>query len=144
MEIDEGPDLLNDLPEPDPKLDDLIRAVIGACIAVHIELGPGLLESLYEAALCIEFRKRSIPFVRQAIVMVQYQGENIGECRLDFIVDRQLVLEIKAVETLLPVHKAQTLTYLKIMNLHVGLLANFNVERMKQGIKRVINPHLRT
>jgi GxxExxY protein len=141
MNVDEGPDLLDDLPEPDPELDALVRAVIGACIAVHTELGPGLGESLYENALVIEFGKRVIPFVRQATVIVQYQGQTIGECRLDFIIDRRLVLEVKAVDTLLPVHKAQTLTYLKIMNFRLGLLVNFNVERMKHGIKRVINPY---
>lgn len=100
MMMDDGPDFLNDLPEPDPQLDALIQ-------------------------------------------VVEYQGQTIGECRLDFVIDRRLVLEIKAVESVLPLHKAQLLTYLKIMRCRVGLLVNFNVERLKQGIKRIINPYLR-
>jgi GxxExxY protein len=138
---DEGPDLLNDLPEPDPVLDDLVRRVIDACFAVHTKLGPGLPESHYENAMRIEFLLRSIPFVRQALIGVVYEGESIGDCRLDFIVDRRLVVEVKAVERIEPVHKAQVLTYLKITNCRLGLLVNFNVALMKQGIKRIINPY---
>lgn len=141
---DDGPDMLNDLPEPDPALDELAKAVIDACFAVHTKLGPGLLESHYERALAIELRKRRIPFVKQPIVELQYEDEPIGKCRLDFIIDHRIVLEIKSVDTLLPLHKAQLLTYLKIMNHRLGLLINFNVELLKKGIKRIINPYYKS
>ena len=138
---EEEPDLLNDLPEPDPALDDLVRRVIDALFAVHSKLGPGLPESHYENALRIEFLRRGVPFVRQPLVAVVYEGESVGECRLDFIVDHRLVVEVKAVERIDPVHRAQVLTYLRITNCRLGLLVNFNVALMKQGIKRIINPY---
>src|SRR5258706_15761394 len=141
---EEGPDLLNDLPEPDPELDALARRVVDAAVAVHIKLGPGLPESHYGNALCIEFRKRGIPFVPQADVEVLYEGQRIGVCRLDFIIDRRLLLEIKSVEKLEPVYNAQILTYLKITNFRLGLLINFNEERVTRGIKRIINPYYKS
>jgi GxxExxY protein len=144
MTDDDGPDLVNDLPEPDPELDELAENVAAACLAIHITLGPGLPESHYENALRIEFLKRGIPFVRQPIIEVRYEGEIIGECRLDFVVDHRLVVEIKAVEKLEDVHKAQLLTYLKITNCRLGLLVNFNVERVTQGMRRILNPYYRS
>ena len=95
-------------------------------------------ESLYEAAMCIELRAHNIPFARQPIFPVMYKGEAIGECRLDLLVGGRLVVELKAVEALAPVHKAQVITYLKILNLELGLLINFNTTLLKDGIKRVI------
>jgi GxxExxY protein len=144
MDEDEGPDLLNDLPEPDPELDALMARVADACFAVHIKLGPGLPESHYENALRIEFLRRGIPFVRQPLVQVVYEGEIVGECRLDFIVDHRLVLEIKAVEKLADVHKGQLLTYLKITNCRLGPLVTFNVDRVKSGMRRIINPYYKS
>ena len=126
--------------EPDPILDELTGAVIGAAIEVHRQLGPGLDEMLYEAAMCTEFRLRSISFARQVIVPVMYKGEQIGEKRLDLLVDRRVIVEIKAVESLCALHKAQLHTYLKIMKYKLGLLINFNSLVLKDGIKRVINP----
>ena len=125
--------------EPDPALDELTAAVIGAAIEVHRHLGPGLDEMLYESGLCLEFRLRNISFARQVIVPVLYKGEVIGEKRLDLIVDNRLIVELKAVESLTALHKAQLNTYLKIMRYKVGLLINFNCPILKDGIKRVIN-----
>ena len=125
--------------EPDPALNELAGLVIGAAIEVHRQLGPGLDELLYEAALAVEMTGRGISFERQAKVPVFYKGELIGDKRLDFIVDRRLILELKAVEQLSPVHQAQLRTYLRITNTEIGLLINFNVALLKEGIKRIIN-----
>jgi GxxExxY protein len=136
--------MLDDLPEPDPELDALASRVVEAVLAVHFKLGPGLPESHYGNALCIEFTKRNIPHVAQAEVQVLYDGTVVGTCRLDFIVDGRLVVEIKSVLKLEPIFKAQLLTYLKITNSRLGLLINFNEERIRQGIKRVINPYYKS
>lgn len=124
--------------EPDRELDALATAVIGAAIEVHCGTGPGLDEASYENALAIEFRLREIPFSRQVVIQVGYKGETIGERRLDFIIGGKMILEIKAIEQLAPVHKAQVNTYLKITGLKLGLLINFNVPLLKDGIKRII------
>jgi GxxExxY protein len=118
----------------------LSGAVIGAAIEVHRVLGPGLDEALYEAALAIELRRRNIAFTRQVVTPVDYKGERIGEKRLDFVIDGRLLLELKAVEELAAVHKAQVLTHLKITGLKLGLLINFNSAILKDGIKRIICP----
>ena len=131
---DEEPPLV----EPDRELDALASAVIGAAIEVHRGTGPGLDEASYEEALAMEFRLREISFARQVIVKVAYKGAVIGEKRLDFLVGGKLILEIKAIEQLAPVHKAQVNTYLKMTGLKLGLLINFNVPILKDGIKRVI------
>ena len=124
--------------EPDPELDALAHAVIGAALEVHRRRGPGLDEGLYESALAIEFRLRDIPFERQVAIDVLYKGEFIGQKRLDFMVGGRLVVELKAVEQLTPLHKAQVLTYLKISGMKLGLLINFNTIILKDGLKRVI------
>ena len=124
--------------EPDRELDALASAVIGAAIEVHRRTGPGLDEASYENALAIEFRLRGIQFARQVLIQVGYKGEVIGERRLDFLVGGKLILEIKAVEQLAPVHKAQVNSYLKITGHKLGLLINFNVPILKDGIKRII------
>jgi GxxExxY protein len=126
--------------EPDVELDESARAVIGAAIEVHRRMGPGLEESLYSGALCIELRQRQIPFERQVEVPVSYRDELVGKRRLDLLVGGRLVVELKAVEMLTPLHAAQVRTYLKITNLKLGLLINFNSIILKDGIKRVINP----
>jgi GxxExxY protein len=117
----------------------LSSAVIGAAIEVHRILGPGLLESAYEAALAKEFALRGITFERQKPVAVEYKGEKI-DCgfRLDFLVGGEVVVELKAVDGLAPVHSAQVLTYLKATGRKVGILLNFNEWRLKDGIKRVV------
>lgn len=124
---------------PSVAADSLARRVIGAAIEVHRILGPGLLESIYEDALCVELALAGIPFERQVPMKVHYKGHDIGEKKLDLLVSSELVVELKSVEGISPVHLAQVLSYLKIKHLRLGLLVNFNVAELRQGIKRVIN-----
>ena len=124
--------------EPDAAVDALASRVIGAAIEVHRLLGPGLLESIYEEALCVELMLAGIPFERQVRLKVGYKQHDIGEARVDLLVHRQLIVELKTVEAIAPVHLAQLLSYLKISRLGLGLLLNFNVANLAQGIRRVI------
>ena len=124
--------------EPDKYTDDVAKAVIGAAIEVHRILGPGYLESVYEEALAVELDLREIPFERQKVVAVDYKGYAVGEGRLDLLVDSCLVVELKAVEALAPIHTAQVMSYLKATRFPLGLLLNFNVPLLKTGIKRII------
>jgi GxxExxY protein len=124
--------------EPQESLDRLAHAVIGAAIEVHRLLGPGFLESVYEEALCLELGLRHIPFERQKCVAVSYKGHPVGEGRLDLLIGGSLVVELKAVDALAPIHTAQLLSYLKITGHQLGLLINFNVPMLKQGLKRVV------
>jgi GxxExxY protein len=121
-------------------INDLTGQVIGAAIEVHKVLGPGLLESTYETCLCVELDKRNIPYERQKEIPIDYKGTKV-DCgfRSDLIVDERLIVELKARDSLLPIHEAQLLTYLKLMNIKVGLLINFNVLVLKDGIKRLAN-----
>ena len=116
---------------------DLTQKVIGACIEVHRELGAGLLESAYEECLCCELSLRDIPYQRQLSLPVTYKGRRL-DCGyvVDLIVDQKVLLELKAVEELHPVFDAQLLTYLRLANLRVGLIVNFNVPVLKDGIRR--------
>jgi len=125
-------------PEPDPELDRLAHEVIGAAIEVHRVLGPGLLESVYEEALCVELRLRGLPFVRQPPVDLSYKGHPVGKGRLDLLVGGALVVELKAVEALGAVHKAQVISYLRMTGYRLALLINFNVSRLRDGIRRII------
>ena len=124
--------------EPEEKLDKLAHEVIGAAIEVHRHLGPGYLEEVYQAALELELKLQGIPFEAQKSVSVSYKGHPIGEGRLDFLVDGILVVELKAVDALADIHKAQVISYLKATGLHLGLLINFNVPILKNGLKRII------
>ena len=124
--------------EPAPKLDHLAHEVIGAAIDVHRALGPGYLESVYEEALCVELGLRNIAFYRQHPVAITYKENPVGEGRLDLLIEDSLVVELKAVETLLPIHTAQIISYLKATGNQLGLLINFNTVTLKDGIKRVI------
>ena len=114
--------------------------IVGAAIEVHRRLGPGLLESAYETCLCRELYLRRIGFQQQVALPVQYRGLEL-ECgyRLDLIVEGSVIIEVKAVGKVLPVHRAQVLTYLKLTNVRLGLLINFNVELLRSGIYRIIN-----
>ena len=114
--------------------------VIGCAIEVHRTVGPGLLESAYEVCLEKEFKQNNVSYARQVAVPVSYKGVDL-ECgyRLDFVVENELVVEVKSVECLLPVHKAQALTYLKLTGLPQGLLINFNVPLLKNGVCSVVN-----
>ena len=116
----------------------LTGAVIGAAIEVHRVLGAGFLESLYESALAVELRSKNISFERQKIISVTYKGHPVGESRLDFLIENTLIVELKAVTTITPLHEAQVLSYLKATNCNLALLINFNVTRLKNGIKRII------
>jgi GxxExxY protein len=124
--------------EPSAELDELSHRVIGAAIEVHRHLGPGFLESVYEEALCEELVLRDIPFARQVPIGVRYKGKQVGEARLDILVHDSVVLELKTVENIAPIHWAQVLSYLKATRLRLGLLINFNVSLLQRGIKRVI------
>jgi GxxExxY protein len=118
--------------------DPLTQRVIGCAIEVHRYLGPGLLESSYEKCLAHELRLAGLSFINQAPMPIDYKGVTL-ECgyRLDFVIDDYLVVELKAVEQLLPIHQAQLITYMKIAEAPVGLLINFNVKLLKDGIKRL-------
>jgi GxxExxY protein len=122
----------------DESLNNLSDSIIHAAIEVHRELGPGLLESVYESALCIELRHAGIGVQRQVGVPLSYKGELISEHRPDLIVGNQVVVEIKSIERFCPIHLAVMLTYLRVTNLRLGLLLNFNTPYMRQGIKRVM------
>jgi GxxExxY protein len=113
-------------------------AIIGAAIEVHKHLGPGLLESAYEECLAHEMSLRGIPFERQKPLPVIYKGTQL-DCgyRLDFLVEESVVVELKAIDKLLPIHQAQAITYLKLTRCKLALLLNFNVQLMRNGIKRV-------
>lgn len=124
--------------EPDEYTDQTARNVIGAAIEVHKALGPGFLESVYESALAVELKHRNIPFKQQYEVGVTYRGEIVGHGRLDFFVDHCLVVELKAIERFEPIHYAQVISYLKVTGCHLGLLLNFNVQKMTSGLKRVV------
>ena len=116
------------------------RIVIGAAIKVHTALGPGLLESAYDSCLYYEFTQAGLRFEHQVRLPVMYEGVEIPIAyRVDFIVEKCLIVEVKCVEKLLPVHVAQILSYLKLSGRKLGLLINFNVPHLRQGIRRVIN-----
>jgi GxxExxY protein len=116
----------------------LIREVIRCCIVVHRALGPGLLEATYVRALVLELRANNMQFEREKVVPVIYRGELLGEHRLDFIVANEVVVEMKAVEALAPIHHAQLLNYMRLAKCRVGLLINFNVPVLKDGVRRKI------
>jgi GxxExxY protein len=122
----------------DTYTEELAFAVIGAAIEVHRELGAGLLESVYEDALCIELELRKIAFERQKEISVQYKGRPVGVNYLDILVDNRIILELKSVDRLHPVHSAQAMTYLKMTQKRLALLINFNSYILKEGIKRIV------
>lgn len=120
-------------------LNELTQRVIGLCVEIHRMLGPGLLESAYETALAHELSLAGIPFKRQVDLPLNYKGVKL-DCgyRLDFLVADGLIVELKATQEILPVHKAQLLTYLKLNQKPLGLLINFNVPLLRDGIERVV------
>ena len=120
---------------------DVSHGVIGAAIEVHRVIGPGFLESIYEEALAVELELRGVPFRRQVPIAMDYKGRPIGQARLDLLVAGRLVVELKAVEQLAPIHTAQLLAYLRATSLRHGLLITFNVSALRLGIKRVIHAH---
>jgi GxxExxY protein len=119
--------------------EELSGQIRGAAIEVHRELGPGLLESAYEECLCYELRSRGIAYDRQLELSVKYKGLQL-DCgyRIDVLVEKKIVLELKSVESLLVIHEAQLTTYLKLSGCKLGMLMNFNVVLMKDGMKRIV------
>ena len=123
----------------DERVESIATEVVDSAFKVHSALGPGLLESVYEACLAHELHRRGIGFERQVSMPVHYEGLNLDAgLRLDLVVAGQIVVECKAVESLLPVHKAQLLTYLKLSGHRLGFLINFNVPTLKEGLRRII------
>jgi len=121
-------------------INQLTGEIIGAAIEVHKNLGPGLLESVYETCLCKELELRQISFEKQRELPIEYKGDTLDSgLRLDVVVEKRVIIELKACDRLLPIHEAQLLTYLKLTGIKVGLLINFNVYILREGIKRLIN-----
>jgi GxxExxY protein len=124
-----------------PKASDLTEAIIGAAIEVHREKGPGLVESIYEWCLMHELELRGLAAVNQRVVHITYKGKCREEPpRFDVLVEGCVLIEAKAVERILPVHKAQVLSYMRLLDVPVGLLINFNVSRLSEGVSRLILP----
>ncbi len=124
-------------------IEEMATLAVDAAFSVHKELGPGLLESAYEACFARELELREVKFQRQLPVPLNYKGELIEVgFRADIIIEQRLLIELKAVEGIIPVHQAQVITYLKILQLPLGLLINFNEVLIKHGIHRILNLHL--
>ncbi|MDI1320688.1 MAG: GxxExxY protein [bacterium] len=121
------------------EFDPVSNRVIGLMLEVHRELGPGLLESAYPSCLAYELKAANIPFESEVPLPVRYKGLAL-DCayRMDFVIEKSLVLELKSVDALLPIHDAQLLTYLRLSGLKIGLLVNFNVPLLRQGLKRLV------
>lgn len=119
---------------------DIAREVVDAALTVHRALGPGLLESVYEAALAYELRDRGLQVQRQVPIPIRYRNVIFDEgFRADLIIDGKVIVEVKSVQRTAPVHGKQLLTYLRLTDLRLGLLVNFNVELIKDGLQRVVN-----
>jgi len=126
------------LPLPETT-ETLARQIVDAAYKIHSALGPGLLESVYEACLCIELKRREVRYEKQVSIPVFYDGIAVEPgLRLDLLVGGCVIVELKSVERLLPVHESQVLTYLRLARIRLGLLLNFNVVLMKHGIRRII------
>jgi GxxExxY protein len=123
--------------EPDPRLNRITNDIIAAAIEVHRALGPGHLEAVYQKAMEIELAHRGIAFQRQLDIQLTYRGEPVGTSRLDLLVEETIIVDLKAVDQLGPVHSAQLISYLSITGHPLGLLINFNVAALRQGIKRI-------
>jgi iron complex transport system substrate-binding protein len=122
------------------ELDDITGAIVDAALKIHMELGPGLLESVYEAVLARALEKRGFHVERQKVIRFEYDGMVFEEgFRTDLLVEGRVVVELKSVEKLAPVHSKQILTYLRLMNLPVGLLINFGAATLKEGLHRIVN-----
>ncbi|MCY3867247.1 MAG: GxxExxY protein [Chloroflexi bacterium] len=118
------------------KRDDLTHEIIGAAMEVHSEMGAGLIEQIYENALCVELTKRGIRHQKQVRVPVQYKGVAVGDLYADLVVEGRVIVELKSVRELAPIHAAQLITYLKLSKIKTGLLINFNVVSLRKGVRR--------
>jgi GxxExxY protein len=124
-------------------VDALSEGIIGACMEIHRQVGPGLLESLYEECLCYELTLRGIAFARQVVIPVSYKGMTLEtNYRLDLVVENRILVELKAVDQLHPIHSSQLMTYLKLTGYPVGLLVNFNAALLRHGLRRIENKKL--
>lgn len=122
------------------KFNYITGQILNSSIKVHSQMGPGLLESVYQLCLVKELRNRKILVETQVPVLLHYDGEALNkEYVIDLLVENEIIVELKAIDTLLPVHQAQILSYLKLANKKIGLLINFNVPYLKQGFKRFVN-----
>ncbi len=117
----------------------LAAHVVDSAIEVHRHLGPGYAENTYEDALCVEFKLRGISYARQFPIQLTYKGNAVGSGRLDLLVGKVLIVELKTVDAVLPIHSAQVFSYLKMTGLSLGLLLNFKTPLMKDGIRRIVN-----
>ena len=120
------------------ELNKLTEKIIGCSLNVHKELGAGLLESIYESALCIELNESGLFFERQKQLEVRYKGQKIGEFRVDLLIENSVIVELKSVERFDPIFEAQILSYMKLGGFKLGLLINFNTKLLKNGIKRYV------
>jgi GxxExxY protein len=121
-------------------INKLSSLIIGAAIEVHQHLGPGLLESAYEECLCYELEIKNLKYDRQKPLPIEYKGKQLDcDYRLDILVEDKIIVELKSCENIEPIHKAQLLTYLKLSGVKLGLLMNFNVPLMREGISRIVN-----
>ena len=121
-------------------INKLSGIILDSAIEVHRNLGPGLLESVYESCLCKEFDLRKIYYQRQVSLPINYKGEQLdADYRIDILVENEIIIELKSVDIMHPVFKAQLLTYLKLANKNLGLLINFNVPKLVDGFKRMVN-----
>jgi len=126
------------MPDAMRDLNTLTETIIGCAIEVHRNLGPGLLESVYDRALCYEIQASGLKCDNQVVVPIAYKGTTLGEHRIDIIVEDSVIVELKAVERMDPVYKAQILSYMRLTSKKLGLLINFNVPYLRDGIQRVI------
>ena len=124
--------------ELDKDTESLAYRIIGCAIEVHREIGPGYLESVYENALSVELTQQGIEYKRQVPVDVEYKGVNVGQGRIDLLVNGSIIVELKTIDQFAPIHQAQVISYLKATGLQLGLLVNFNTEVLKDGIRRVV------
>ena len=124
------------------EIDEITGAIVDCAFNIHVGLGPGLLESVYEAVLARDLERRSLRVQRQVAVSFEFDGMHFSEgLRIDLLVDDLVIIELKSVERLAPVHSKQLLTYLRLMNLSVGLLINFGGATLKEGLHRIVNNH---
>lgn len=121
-----------------PEVDLLIQKVIGIAMEVHTALGPGYIETIYERAMCYEMDKANISYLRQIDILVPYKDINIPGQRLDLLIEKQLILELKTVDQINTIHQAQILSYMKSQQIRAGLIINFKVQHLRMGIRRFV------
>lgn len=138
MRDTDGPNIDRVRLEPSPDVDQAAADLLDAAIEVHRSLGPGFLEAIYEEALCVELALRGIAFTRQSNAQVRYKGRIVGEARIDLLVEDRLIVELKAVDQIAPIHIAQAMSYLRATKLPLALLVNFNAQVLLRGVKRIV------